>query len=371
MENLSFVALLSTILIVGCREPDVAEPTPIDWGSRVTTDQIEEVLQIDTILPISPNGCFIANYDKTMMDGKMVYVLDKMQNAIFSIDTEECQVRKLIDKRGSAQNEYVGISDFSLGHDGTLWVFDSDSRKVNVYGDDGTYVKSMKVSCGSSLAVSRNGSVAISCNKNDDEAAIRVYDKDGNPTTSFQDDSGFPYTIEELGGVAATDDGFIYSIPFEYKIYCIEDGRKRTMAYFDCGERTFDTGSMVGQDYRHFLKSIMSSKDKVMRFDHLCQYDRYITFSTDMADQLLYDMKRDSVLVLSNAKMPYCLIFQTPLALGEQGDFCTILGSTDVDEALRPWLKSSQRSYGKLSPVLDGSNSGREYACWTVLGHIR
>ncbi|MCI5450619.1 6-bladed beta-propeller, partial [bacterium] len=138
MENLSFVALLSTILIVGCREPDVAEPTPIDWGSRVTTDQIEEVLQIDTILPISPNGCFIANYDKTMMDGKMVYVLDKMQNAIFSIDTEECQVRKLIDKRGSAQNEYVGISDFSLGHDGTLWVFDSDSRKVNVYGDDGT-----------------------------------------------------------------------------------------------------------------------------------------------------------------------------------------------------------------------------------------
>ena len=115
----------------------------------------------------------------------------------------------------------------------------------------------------------------------------------------------------------------------------------------------------------------MSSKDQVMRFDHLCQYDRYITFSTDMADQLLYDMKRDSVLVLSNAKMPYGLIFHSPLALGEQGDFCTILGNTDVDEALRPWLKLSQRSYGKLSPVLDGSNSGREYACWIVLGHIR
>lgn len=86
MKALKELAYASMLLLASCTVQEEMKELTIDFETKVPLEVVEEHLQIDSLVCISANGCFISRFDKMIPSGDYIYVLDTMQDVVFKID---------------------------------------------------------------------------------------------------------------------------------------------------------------------------------------------------------------------------------------------------------------------------------------------
>ena len=370
MKALKELAYASMLLLASCTVQEEMKELTIDFETKVPLEVVEEHLQIDSLICISANGCFISRFDKMIPSGDYIYVLDTMQGVVFKIDMPSKTFCRFIDKAGSARDEYIGITDIAVDVQGNLLVYDSESAKVNVYDSLANYVRTVKVNRGTSLAVSPEGQMGIDAGQME-EAPIFVYSADGKGERRVRHDVLSPnVSFDNVRGIAQWKDGFVFTVPFDYHIYMTDGESVIPLVNLNCGKRQCDVESLKKLDFMACREAVFGMSDKIMYFSNIAVYDGKFFLSTDLNDQLLYDSEQDSVLVVSNVEAPYNILFSTPLFVNAKGQFCCVTTGSNMVNAYLPFIEvkgaKSPKLHIKREEVGDSANS-----FWIMTGKVK
>ena len=370
MKALKELAYASMLLLASCTVQEEMKELTIDFETKVPLEVVEEHLQIDSLVCISANGCFISRFDKMIPSGDYIYVLDTMQDVVFKIDMPSKTFCRFIDKAGSARDEYIGITDIAVDVQGNLLVYDSESAKVNVYDSSANYVRTVKVNCGTSLAVSPEGQMGINAGQME-EAPIFVYSADGMGERRVRHDVLYPnFSFDNVRGIAQWKDGFVFTVPFDYHIYMTDGESVIPLVNLNCGKRQCDVESLKKLDFMACREAVFGMSDKIMYFSNIAVYDGKFFLSTDLNDQLLYDSEQDSVLVVSNVEAPYNILFSTPLFVNAKGQFCCVTTGSNMVNAYLPFIEvkgaKSPKLHVKREELGDSANS-----FWIMTGKVK
>ena len=370
MKALKELAYASMLLLASCTVQEEMKELTIDFETKVPLEVVEEHLQIDSLVCISANGCFISRFDKMIPSGDYIYVLDTMQDVVFKIDMPSKTFCRFIDKAGSARDEYIGITDIAVDVQGNLLVYDSESAKVNVYDSLANYVRTVKVNRGTSLAVSSEGQMGINAGQME-EAPIFVYSADGTGERRVRHDVLYPnFSFDNVRGIAQWKDGFVFTVPFDYHIYMTDGESVIPLVNLNCGKRQCDVESLKKLDFMACREAVFGMSDKIMYFSNIAVYDGKFFLSTDLNDQLLYDSEQDSVLVVSNVEAPYNILFSTPLFVNAKGQFCCVTTGSNMVNAYLPFIEvkgaKSPKLHIKREELGDSANS-----FWIMTGKVK
>ena len=358
------------LLLAGCTAQEEKKEIALDFESKVPLETVEEHLQIDSLVCISATGSFISKFDRMIPDGNQIYVLDAMQGVVFKVDLSSRTFSRFIDKAGSARDEYIGIADIAMDSQGNLLVYDSESAKVNVYDSSANYVRTVKVNCGTSLAVSPGGQIGINAGQME-EAQIFIYSADGAEEHRVRHDVLYPnFSFDNVRGIAQWKDGFVFTVPFDYHIYMTEGESVIPLVSLNCGKKQCDVESLKKLDFMACREAVFGMSDKIMYFSNIAVYDGKFFLSTDLNDQLLYDSEQDSVLVVSNVEAPYNILFSTPLFVNAKGQFCCVTTGSNMVNAYLPFIEvkgvKSPKLHIKREELGDSANS-----FWIMTGKVK
>lgn len=178
MNKYIFYFCLIACFCISCSTGTSPNHIEVNLDERLSLTSLNKYLQIDSLIPVSSDEYFIFHFDKIVQCNSNIYVLDKTQQAVFGINTSSKVLKRLINFRGAAKNEYIAITDIAVDEHNNIYVFDSDSRKINQYDTEGRFLRSIKVSCGTSIALSGENEIAINSNQLEDDQII-VYSLTG------------------------------------------------------------------------------------------------------------------------------------------------------------------------------------------------
>lgn len=369
MKINSFICMCM-LLLVSCYSS--VEQKEVAWNleQQVPLGSVEEYLQIDNLVRVSMKDAFIAKFDKMIPVDNVIYVMDGMQGVVFKIDVKTKSVSKFIDKVGSAKNEYMSITDIALDQQGNLLVYDSDSEKINVYDSSARYVRTIKVNCGTSLAVSSQGKIAVNTGQLE-ESQIYVYSSDGENECQIKQEATYPnFSFDNVRGIAPWKDGFVFTVPFDYNLYMVDGPAIVPVVGIDCGKKKCDVEHLKQLDFVACRNAIFKMEGKIMYFDNLSVYDNYMFFSTDMNDQLLYDYDKNSLITLSDVEPPYNVLFSNPLFVNGKGQFCNVISDSNIKNAYVPSIEVKGVKSVALNVQHDGPSDDAEYF-WVLKGKVK
>lgn len=370
MNKSNIIIGLCAYLLTNCGGHTASAHIDVDLNEKTSIESLEKYLQIDSLIPVSSDEYAIFRFDKMIRRISDIYILDKAQQAVFVINTSSRSIHKVIDFRGAARNEYIDITDIAMDKNNNIYVFDSDSRKVNIYNTEGKFINSIKVNSGTSIALSHDNEIAINANELEDEQVI-VYSSSGEQSCRIEHPSQRPqYTLDDIGSIASWGDEFIYTTPFDFNIYQTSGTSSVPLAFLSFGDRQFDVKELNGLDYGAYQKLLLKSTDKVMQLEHLSVYNDLIFFSTDRSDQLMYDNKEKTVTVLSNVESPYYILFSAPISVSENGEFCVALSHSNICNGYLPWVKTNGTKLPQLSSASDSANEGNN-TFWLLMGYVK
>lgn len=371
MKNIALLMSTCAILCVDCTMPVEKQTVIFDFEQQVTLETAEEHLRIDSLFCITPNkDAFVARFDKMIPSGENIYVMDGMQQAVFKIDMRTKSVSRFIDNMGAAKSEYMAITDMDMDEEGNILLYDSDSRKVNVYDASGHYVRTVNVVCGTSLAVSENGNIGINTGQLEEDQIV-VYSPDGKSLTQVKSDLTYPnFSFDNIRGIARWKDSYIFTEPFDYHVYGLNGSSIYPIAELDPGDKRCDVEKLKNMDVAACRDAVIKTTDKIMFFNNLNVANDKIFLSTDMNDQILYDVDENNSIVLSNIEPPYNILFSTPVFTGKDGLFCTMTTNSNIVNGYMP----SADARGVKNPKLkvqqkDISDDGSSF--WILVGKIK
>lgn len=370
MKRVFCVILIFSFLLVGCNEDIRKFEIVADLENTIPFDSVKNYLVIDSLIPISPNGSSIVNIDKVVVEDSIVFILDKIQQAVFKVDVSTKTIQKLIECVGRAQNEYITITDIAIGDSSILYVFDSESQKVNLYDLEGKYQRSVKVVPGSSLSVSDTDEIAVNTNRMVDDILV-VFSSSGELRYRIPYSKRISkYILEDMGSVVPYKNGFIYTTPFDYSIYLSEQSTSNELCKISCGDNLFDVKKLKGLTYKDFQQLLLKESRKVLLFDHLNTYNHLLFFSTDRNDQLIYDMKKKKVVTVSNLEPPYNNLFSSPLSVSRNGKFCVVLSNSIICDVYFSWFENNYTKLPQLQPK-EGFKQTSDDTIWLLTGTVR
>ena len=368
--KISVIFYVCVFFIVSCSMPKEQKEVKLDLKSKVPLESVESYLQIEDLVRISTNEAFIAKFDKMIPCDDEIYVMDGMQNAIFKIDVRSKSVSKLIDNVGAARNEYLCITDFTIDGERNLLIYDSDSEKINVYDPSGHYVRTMKACCGTSLAISEHGLIGINTGQLEEEQ-FAVLSQEGDELHNVVYDITYPnFDFGNVRSVAPWEDGFVFTVPFDYHIYEVDGATIAPLAMLNCGEKQCDVEALKKLDIAACRDAIFKMNDKIMYFSNLTVCNNKIFFSTDMNDQILYDYGNDCVMVVSNVESPYNILFSTPLYVNESGQFCNVITNSNIMNAYIPSIEVRGVKSPKLN-IRREELSEEDNSFWILRGKVK
>ena len=138
----------------------------------------------------------------------------------------------------------------------------------------------------------------------------------------------------------------------------------------DFGKEQFDVKAMQGLNLMDTRDVIFKNINKIMYLGNLSSYNDMIFLSTNRNDQLVYDTKRDIVIVLSNVEMPYKILFSSPLFVNKNGQFCSIIPNNNVTNAYLPLIDASRVQLSQLKISRDDMDES-ENAFWVLSGSVK
>lgn len=364
-----FIALFLSFLCINCKTNENITVIDADFSSKTLLSKTEGTIDIDSMLPLKFEGLY-PSCDKIVLEGKTPLIFDKKRNMILSADLRNRKLTSIISYIGSAKNEYLKITDFAVDNFSNIYIYDSDSRKINVYTPEGEYLRSLKVVCGSSIVIS-DSKIFINCSSLE-ESQIAVYDINGKLLYNITPDSKpSRYTLDNIGSITMFNGNIIYTNPFNNNIYSVTDKQSESLVQIDCGGELFDNNQLEGLNYKEFQNVLYKNYNKIMNFDHLSTYDNFIMLSTDRKDQLLIDIKKNKALVLSNMEPPYNILWSSIITMNNHGQLCTFVDNQNIVDAFLPWIKANQMAKPWMKNVLAYNGESNDNVVWLVMGHVK
>lgn len=369
MKFNSFI-FMCVLLLAACYSSVEQKEVKLDFETQVRLESVEDYLQIDSLVRVSMADAFIAKFDKMIPAGDVIYVMDGMQGMVFKIDMKSKSVRKFLDKVGAAKNEYICITDIAMDKQGNLLVYDSESEKINVYDSSARYIRTLKVNCGTSLAVSSQGKIGVNTGQME-ESQIYVYSPDGVEECQIKQVATYPnFSFDNVRGIAPWKSGFVFTVPFDYHIYMVDGSAIIPVVDIDCGKKKCDVEHLKQLDIVACRNAIFKQEGEILYFDNLSVYNNYIFFSTDMNDQLLYDYDKNSLITLSNLESPYNVLFSNPLFVNDSGQFCNAITDSNIKNAYVPSIEVKGVKSSTLNVQHDGASDDAEYF-WVLTGKVK
>lgn len=133
---------------------------PIDLSRSYGNEQLENIVDDIRLVPLETNdSCIVGQYDRVIVKGRSIFILDKMQNTVFCFDTTG-KFRQKINRQGRSGQEYITADDFIV-QDNTLIVFDNNKSQLQFYDFQGNYVKTIPVCQGDQIAVNPAGGYIV------------------------------------------------------------------------------------------------------------------------------------------------------------------------------------------------------------------
>lgn len=370
MSKYKIFACLGMCFCISCNAPVKDIEVYVDLEKRISLDAVTDYLQPDSLICVSSGEHTIANFDRIIRRGEDVFILDKIQQVVFKANTSTRSLQRIVNCRGNAQNEYISITDIATDKDGNVYVFDSESRKINKYDANGRYLKTIGAVYGSSMAIS-DKEIAINTNQLDDNQ-VAVFSLSGELLYQTAPCNGQTqkYTLDDIGSVVAMGDKFLYTTSFDFNVYQADKDGAAPFVSLNLGGKQFDARELEKLDYPAYQKMLMSNSDKVMSLRYLCVYGNLIFLSTDDNTQLIYDTNRNTVLTISKVESPYNILFSSPLSVSADGQFCVALNSSNITDGYFPWFKTNETKLPQLQTEMGKAGQG-DNSFWLLMGHAR
>lgn len=357
------------IFCINCSNDTLQNTIKVNLDERLSLESLGNYIQIDSLIPISSDEFSIFNFDRIIRRNSDIYILDKTQQSVFLIDTQLKKIKRIVNFRGAAKNEYITITDFAVDEHNNIYVFDSDSRKINQYDADGNFQSSIMVAFGTSIALSKESEIAINSNQLEDDQ-VTVYSLTGELKYGIPPLYQLPqYALDDIGSIITHEDKILYTTPFDFNIYQADKNSNKSLAIFDFGEHQFNVKELEGLAYQEYQKLLIENDDKVMLLDHIGAYKKLLFLSTDRNDQLLYDIENKKVIVLSNVEAPYNTLFATPLSVNADGQFCTAISNSNVCNGYYPWVQTNGTKLPQLSRKKSLTSNNNPF--WLLMGYIK
>lgn len=157
MYRVIYVLIFFLFSLQGCRGNRVEKDKEVISVADFKTETISDlnILAVDTrIVELKSEDIRIpANPIKCVFKDNCIYVLDRqfpMNDELLVFDSEGNFIQK-IGGRGRGPGEYLGISDFAVAPNGSIWIEDAVANRMIKYREDFSYQESfameMDVEC--------------------------------------------------------------------------------------------------------------------------------------------------------------------------------------------------------------------------------
>lgn len=128
------------LLIYSCRKNNNLEESKIFTINLKQSDVVTDFFDKYTIIPLeTTEENLIGNIDKIFITDKYMYILDKLQAAIFIFSKSGEYINKLT-HQGRALGEYVSITDFEVCHS-YIYCLSRVNKKIFVYDMNTSFVR--------------------------------------------------------------------------------------------------------------------------------------------------------------------------------------------------------------------------------------
>lgn len=148
---LFFIAYLG---VVSCQQKDkeetvLTENIKIDF-STVAFDNYKHLTVVDTtlIIPLSEDvnrDLIIGQLDKIVVSDSLIYIADTYMKRLLVYDMQGNVIGK-VGTMGGGPGEYTSLSDFCVGSNGEIYLYDSAKNKMLIYDRDLQFVKDDPIS---------------------------------------------------------------------------------------------------------------------------------------------------------------------------------------------------------------------------------
>jgi len=209
--------------------------------SNDSLDGVSIVIDIDSVkydslklskikfIPLETSReCIIGDdVDKVLIKNDKIYVADTYQTkSLFVFDLNGKFLFKIA-KIGKGPGEYVSFSDFDIGADGDIYMFDISSKKIRIYSSsEGEYLRDIKLDnylmrfclVGNKIYLSRLLLDGVMF------ANLAVYDTIAKQTDMILDDERFLYDLPEYSfGFHYSPKNMYYTPKFSEIIYSLDE----------------------------------------------------------------------------------------------------------------------------------------------------
>lgn len=371
MKNIkSIICSLLIYSIVACVSPYTCNVIRVDLKEKMSIDSVTNYLHFDNLIRIPMHDYPVSSVDRMIRCDSYVYILDKSQSIVYKIDTSAKKIKKIIDNKGRAKNEYIEITDIAIDRSKNLYVYDCESEKVNIYDAEGNYLRSIKnVAYGSSIAVANNNNFAINSNYLEDDLII-VYSPTGKELYRLSPQNRVTnHIFGDVASITSWNEEFIFTTPFDFNIYQTDNSKCVSMVSLDYGENGFDTDMLKGIDYKRFREVLHNNTNKIMSLRYLSQYKDYLFLSTEKNDQLIYNLTNNTIIELSNIEWPYRILFFSPMFVNKSGQFCSVVTNSNIKNGYLPSVEYQGTKLPQLEISLSDGDTD-ENTLWILMGRI-
>ena len=354
-------------LLHGCA---VSEPIPertvvvdMEPGGLLGNDYVAEAFTIERLLPLKASG--LASVRKIDMRYGRLFVRDGRAHRlwVFSMDGDSLLC---IDKRGRAANEYMGISDFAIGDNGDIAIYDASSAKLIHYDLKGNYKSHVRLAYADGFLQRRNGNVALLYNRAGN-VALAEYGPDGKKLRQAEGEvAKAPLSLSYLGGMAEQGDTVLFTVPFDHTVYALA-GESVTPKY----KMEFPGHGIPEElwtDDKQAALRRLGSTGGVLYVDQMALCGRNLFMSTNKNTPIIYGIDRNEARAIGNLKLPFSVLYSGKLFVAHDGHVLSAISYGNLKNGLCPVLGDYLEAMPCLAPLNDFALHGDCY--WVVVARV-
>lgn len=356
-SEIKIVLLIFSFIIFSCKDSSrdkkdnvhiikIALDSPIEQKSFMDKVSDFRFIPLETTLQ-----SIINKIDKCVIKDERFYILDKKQQSIF-IFTNEGKFITRFNRLGKGPDEYIELTDFEIGDQGELLVFDAVNRKLLSYNREFDITGNTRVCYGDKMLLLNDGTVIIYADAPEKkEYAINVFDKNGSIQQTFlqtSDDEGIRPAYSREKNLDYQNGSISLVRSFDYNVYEIKNDSLDIKYRFDFGKENMPEGLLKGS-YVEVFQNVLKD-ESVQMLDNYIETNDWITFEVN-GKGIFYEKKKNRYYIPANGlEVPYAPIFQNAPKVINSGKYYTVISAKNVISSLSPLL--SYKPYLQKYPIL-------------------
>ncbi|MCQ2235572.1 MAG: 6-bladed beta-propeller [Bacteroidales bacterium] len=145
----NFIIVASSLIMLSCNNNKHIIFTPdkileVRFGESVNTP-FRTSQMIDTVIYVPLDStCVLGKIDDIKIVNDKYYIIDKTSGRICVFSSSGNHIMTF-SKKGHAHDEYITMADVDIAFNGDIHIYDSATRQILKYSDDGTYKSSVNI----------------------------------------------------------------------------------------------------------------------------------------------------------------------------------------------------------------------------------